>query len=148
MSLKDRINEDMKSAMRARETARLSALRLLLAALKQREVDERKTLSDAEVVAVIEKMLKQRRDSIEQYEAGQRQDLADVEKFEMSVLQTYMPQPLSEAELQAAVAQAVAESGAKGPQDMGKVMAVLKPALAGRADMGKVSALVKAKLAG
>jgi uncharacterized protein YqeY len=138
----------MKSAMRARETARLSALRLLLAALKQREVDERKTLSDAEVVAVIEKMLKQRRDSIEQYEAGQRQDLADVEKFEMSVLQTYMPQPLSEAELQAAVAQAVAESGAKGPQDMGKVMAVLKPALAGRADMGKVSALVKAKLAG
>jgi hypothetical protein len=148
MSLKDRINEDMKSAMRARETARLSAVRLLLAALKQREVDERKTLSDAEVVAVIEKMLKQRRDSIEQYEAAQRKDLADAEKFEVSVLQTYMPQALSEAELEAAVVQAVADSGAKGPQDMGKVMAVLKPALAGRADMGKVSALVKARLAG
>ena len=148
MSLKERITEDMKSALRARETARLSALRLLLAALKQREVDERKTLSDAEVVAVIEKMLKQRRDSIEQYEAGQRQDLADVEKFEVSVLQTYMPQALSEAELQAAVAQAVADSGAKGPQDMGKVMAVLKPKVAGRADMGALSGLVKKKLAG
>ena len=148
MSLKDRISEDMKSAMRARDTARLSAVRLLLAALKQREVDERKTLSDAEVVAVIEKMLKQRRDSIEQYEAAQRQDLADVEKFEVSVLRSYMPAGLSDAELQAAVAQAIADSGAKGPQDMGKVMAVLKPALAGRADMGKVSALVKATLAG
>jgi uncharacterized protein len=148
MSLKDRITEDMKSALRARETARLSALRLLLAALKQREVDERKVLSDADVVAVIEKMLKQRRDSIEQYEAAQRQDLADVEKFEVSVLQTYMPQALTDAELQAAITQAMAESGAKGPQDMGKVMAVLKSALAGRADMGKVSALVKAKLTG
>jgi uncharacterized protein len=148
MSLKDRISEDMKSALRARETARLSALRLLLAALKQREVDERKTLSDAEVVAVLEKMLKQRRDSIEQYEAAQRQDLADVEKFEVSVLRSYMPAGLSDAELQAAVAQAIADCAAKGPQDMGKVMAVLKPALAGRADMGKVSALVKATLAG
>ncbi len=148
MSLKDRISEDMKTAMRARETARLSALRLLLAALKQVEVDERKVLTDAEVVAVIEKMLKQRRDSIEQYEAAQRQDLADAEKFEVSVLRTYMPEALSEAELQAAVAKAVADSGAKGPQEMGKVMALLKPALAGRADMGKVSALVKAKLAG
>jgi len=148
MSLRDRISEDMKSALRARETARLSALRLLLAALKQVEVDERKTLSDAEVIAVIEKMLKQRRDSIEQYEAAQRQDLADAEKFEVSVLRTYMPESLSDAELQAAVARAVADSGAKGPQDMGKVMAVLKPALAGRADMGKVSALVKARLAG
>jgi uncharacterized protein len=148
MSLKDRISEDMKSAMRARETARLSALRLLLAALKQVEVDERKVLTDAEVVAVIEKMLKQRRDSIEQYEAAQRQDLADVEKFEVSVLRTYMPEALSEAQLQAAVAEAVADSGAKGPQDMGKVMALLKPALAGRADMGKVSALVKAQLVG
>jgi hypothetical protein len=148
MSLKDRISEDMKSALRARETARLSALRLLLAALKQVEVDERKTLSDADVIAVIEKMLKQRRDSIEQYEAAQRQDLADAEKFEVSVLRTYMPESLSDAELQAAVARAVADSGAKGPQDMGKVMAVLKPALAGRADMGKVSALVKARLAG
>jgi uncharacterized protein len=148
MSLKDRITEDMKSALRARETARLSALRLLLAALKQREVDERKTLSDTEVVAVIEKMLKQRRDSIEQYEAARRQDLADAERFEVSVLQTYMPQPLTDAELQAAIGQALAESGAKGPQDMGKVMSVLKPVLAGRADMGKVSALVKAKLTG
>jgi uncharacterized protein YqeY len=148
MSLKDRISEDMKSAMRAKEAARLSALRLLLAALKQVEVDERKVLTDAEVVAVIEKMLKQRRDSIEQYEAAKRQDLADAEKFEVSVLRTYMPQLLSEAELQAAVAKAVSDSGAKGPQEMGKVMALLKPALAGRADMGKVSALVKARLAG
>ena len=148
MSLKDRISEDMKTAMRARDTARLSALRLLLAALKQVEVDERKVLTDAEVVAVIEKMLKQRRDSIEQYEAAQRQDLADAEKFEVSVLRTYMPEALSEVELQAAIAKAVADSGAKGPQEMGKVMALLKPALAGRADMGKVSALVKAKLAG
>jgi uncharacterized protein YqeY len=148
MSLKDRISEDMKSAMRAKEAARLSALRLLLAALKQVEVDERKVLTDAEVVAVIEKMLKQRRDSIEQYEAAKRQDLADAEKFEVSVLRTYMPQLLSEAELQAAVAKAVSDSGAKGPQEMGKVMALLKPALAERADMGKVSALVKARLAG
>jgi hypothetical protein len=146
MSLKDRISEDMKSAMRARDTARLSALRLLLAALKQVEVDERKVLTDAEVVAVIEKMLKQRRDSIQQYEAAQRQDLADAEKFEVTVLKTYMPEALSEEQLQAAVAKAVADSGAKGPQDMGKVMAVLKPALAGRADMGKVSARVKARL--
>jgi uncharacterized protein YqeY len=148
MALKDRISEDMKSAMRARDTARLSALRLLLAALKQVEVDERKVLTDADVVAVIEKMLKQRRDSIQQYEAAQRQDLADAEKFEVSVLNAYMPEALSDAELQAAVAKAVADSGAKGPQDMGKVMALLKPALAGRADMGKVSALVKASLAG
>ncbi len=146
MSLKERITEDMKNAMRARDTARLSALRLLLAALKQREVDERKTLSDADVVAVIEKMLKQRRDSIEQFEAAQRQDLADAEKLEVGVLQAYMPQALSDADLQAAVAQAIQDSGARGPQDMGKVMGVLKPALAGRADMGKVSALVKARL--
>ncbi len=146
MSLKERITEDMKTAMRARDTARLSALRLLLAALKQREVDARKTLSDADVVAVIEKMLKQRRDSIEQFEAAQRQDLADAEKLEVGVLQAYMPQALSDADLQAAVAQAIQDSGAKGPQDMGKVMGVLKPALAGRADMGKVSALVKARL--
>jgi hypothetical protein len=126
----------------------LSALRLLLAAIKQREVDERKTLEDAEVVAVIEKMLKQRRDSIQQFEAAQRQDLADTEKFEVSVLQSYMPRALSDAEVEAAVAKAIADSGAAGPQDMGKVMAILKPALAGRADMGKVSARVKASLAG
>jgi uncharacterized protein YqeY len=148
MPLKDRITEDMKAALRARETARLSALRLLLAAIKQREVDERKTLEDAEVVAVIEKMLKQRRDSIQQFEAAGRQDLADTEKFEVSVLESYMPQALSDAEVEAAVAKAIADSGATGPQDMGKVMALLKPALAGRADMGKVSARVKASLAG
>jgi uncharacterized protein YqeY len=121
---------------------------LLLAALKQREVDERIELDDAAVVAVIEKMLKQRRDSIAQYEAAGRQDLADAEKFEMGVLQGYMPAALSDAEIDAVVAEAVSTSGAKVPQDMGKVMAVLKPRLAGRADMGKVSALVKAKLAG
>jgi uncharacterized protein YqeY len=148
MSLKDRITEDMKSAMRGKDAARLSALRLLLAAMKQREVDERITLSDADVVAVIEKMIKQRRDSIVQYEAANRQDLADAEKFELSVLQGYMPQALSEAEVQAAIDDAIAQAGAKGPQDMGKVMAMLKPALAGRADMGRASALVKARLAG
>jgi hypothetical protein len=146
MSLKERINEDMKAAMRSKETARLSALRLLLAAIKQREVDERIALTDTDVVAVIDKMLKQRRDSISQYEAAGRQDLADAEKFELGVLQTYLPQPLSEAEVEAAVANAIAQAGAKGPQDMGKVMAVLKPALAGRADIGRVSALVKARL--
>ncbi len=146
--LKNRITEDMKNAMRAKETARLSALRLLLAAIKQREVDERKDLTDADIVSVIDKMLKQRRDSVTQYEAAKRQDLADAEKFEMTVLQAYMPQALSEAEIAAAVAAAVAESGAQGPQDMGKVMAVLKPKLAGRADMTAVSKLVKERLAG
>lgn len=145
--LKNRITEDMKNAMRAKDTARLSALRLLLAAIKQREVDDRKDLTDADIVAVIDKMLKQRRDSVTQYEAAKRQDLADAEKFEMTVLQAYMPQALSEAEIAAAVAAAVAESGAQGPQDMGKVMAVLKPKLAGRADMTAVSKLVKERLA-
>jgi uncharacterized protein YqeY len=148
MALKDRINDDVKAAMRAKETARLSALRLLLAALKQREVDERITLTDADVVAVIDKMLKQRRDSISQFEAAKRQDLADAEKFEVSVLQAYLPQAMSQAEVEAAVAKAIADLGAQGAQDMGKVMAALKPALAGRADMGKVSAIVKARLAG
>jgi uncharacterized protein len=146
MSLKDRITEDMKSAMRSKETARLSALRLLLAALKQREVDERITLTDADVVAVIDKMIKQRRDSISQYEAAGRQDLADAEKFELGVLQGYMPQPMAENEIEAAIDAAIAQTAAKGAQDMGKVMAALKPALAGRADMGKVSAVVKARL--
>jgi len=145
--LKNRITEDMKNAMRAKDTARLSALRLLLAAIKQREVDERKDLTDADIVSVIDKMQKQRRDSVTQYEAAKRQDLADAEKFEMTVLQAYMPQALSEAEIAAAVAAAVAESGAQGPQDMGKVMAVLKPKLAGRADMTAVSKLVKERLA-
>ncbi len=147
MTLKARITEDMKAAMRAREAARLSAIRLLLAAIKQREVDERVELDDAAVLAVIDKMLKQRRDSIQQYEAAGRQDLADVEKFEVQVLTAYMPQALSEAEIEAAVAAAVASSGAKGMAEMGKVMALLKPQLAGRADMGQVSARVKAALA-
>ena len=147
MSLKDRITEDMKAAMRAKDSARLSAVRLLLAAIKQREVDERKSLSDADVVAVIGKMLKQRRDSISQYEAAGRRDLADAEQFEVQVLTAYMPQPLSETEIEAAVVDAIAKAGAKGPQDMGTVMAALKPALAGRADMGKVSSLLKSKLA-
>jgi uncharacterized protein YqeY len=148
VNLRQQITEDMKSAMRSGDAGRRDAIRLLLAALKQREVDERIELDDAAVVAVIEKMLKQRRDSIAQYEAAGRQDLADAEKFEMGVLQGYMPAALSDAEIDAVVAEAVSTSGAKVPQDMGKVMAVLKPRLAGRADMGKVSALVKAKLAG
>ncbi|MDH4215445.1 MAG: GatB/YqeY domain-containing protein [Gallionella sp.] len=146
MSLKQQISDDMKAAMRAKETARLGAIRLLLAAMKQREVDERIELSDADVVAIIEKMNKQRRDSISQYEAAGRQDLADVEKFEMGVLATYMPQQLGDAEIAAAVTETIAATGASGPQDMGKVMGVLKPKLAGRADMGKVSALIKAQL--
>jgi hypothetical protein len=146
MSLKEKISEDMKAAMRAKETARLGAIRLLLAAMKQREVDERIELTDADVVAIIEKMLKQRRDSISQYKAANRQDLVDVEEFEVSVLQTYMPQQLSEAEIVSAIAEAIAATGAAGPQDMGKVMGVVKPKLAGRADMGKVSGLIKAQL--
>lgn len=146
MSLKQQISEDMKAAMRAKDSARLGTIRLLLAALKQREVDERIELSDADVVAVIDKMLKQRRDSVTQYEAAGRQDLADVEKQEMSVLQTYMPQPLSEAEIEAAIVEAISATGAAGPQDMGKVMGMLKPKLAGRADMGKVSGLIKGRL--
>lgn len=146
MSLKTRINEDMKAAMKAREAERLGAIRLLLAAIKQKEVDERSDLDDAAVLGVIERMLKQRRDSIFQFEQAGRTDLADKEKFEVSVLQAYMPQALGDAELAAAVAAAVAELGAKGPQDMGKVMGLLKGRLAGRADMGKVSALVKARL--
>jgi len=147
MSLKQQITEDMKTAMRAKDTARLGAIRLLLAAMKQREVDERIELSDADVVTIIEKMIKQRRDSISQFEAAARQELADAEKFEITVLQTYMPQAMSEDEVTAAVSDAIATSGAKSPQEMGKVIALLKPKLAGRADMGKVSALVKARLA-
>jgi uncharacterized protein len=148
MSLKARITEDMKVAMRAKDAPRLSAIRLLLAAMKQKEVDERVELSDADVVAIIDKMQKQRRDSISQYEKGGRQDLAEVEKFEMGVLQSYMPQALSDAEVEAEIAAAMQATGAKAMSDMGKVMAVLKPKLAGKADMGKVSALIKAKLAG
>jgi uncharacterized protein len=147
MSLKTRINEDMKVAMKARETTRLAAIRLLMAAMKQKEVDERIELDDAGVIGVIEKMLKQRKDSIAQYEAAKRQDLADVEKFEVGVLTAYMPQAMSAAEVEAIVARAVADSGAKGPADMGKVMALVKPQIAGRADMGEVSKLVKTRLA-
>jgi len=147
MSLKARINEDMKSAMKARETARLGAIRLLIAAIKQREVDERVELDDAGVLGVIDKMLKQRRDSISQFEKAARQDLADAEKYEVQILSAYMPQALDPEEIQAAIAEAIAASGAAGPQDMGKVMAALKPKLAGRADMSKVSGLVKAALA-
>lgn len=146
MSLRQKITDDMKAAMRAKDTARLSAIRLLLAAIKQREVDERVDLSDADIVTIIEKMNKQRRDSISQYEAAQRQDLADVEKFEMSVLAEYMPRQLDEAEIAVAVDEAIAAVGAKGPQDMGKVMGYIKPKLAGVADMSRVSALIKARL--
>ena len=146
MSLREQINDDLKAAMRSGETVRRDTIRLLTAALKQREVDERKTLTDADVLAVIEKMIKQRRDSISQFEQGGRQDLADKEKQELTLLQTYMPQAMGEDELAAAIASAVSETGAAGPADMGKVMAALKPKLAGRADMGKVSAAVKARL--
>lgn len=146
MSLKEQINEDMKTAMRARETARLGVIRLLLAAIKQKEVDERIVLDDAAVVAVIDKMLKQRKDSITQYEAAKRTDLADAEKFEAEVLTAYMPAGLSAEEIAAAVKAAIVATGAAGPADMGKVMAVLKPQLAGRADMSEVSKLLKAGL--
>lgn len=148
MSLKDRIQEDMKAALRAKDAARLSAVRLLLAALKQKEVDERKDLADADVLAVIEKMIKQRRESIAQYEKAARADLAAQEQFEIGVLQGYLPRQMSAAELEQAVADALAETGAGSVKDMGKVMALLKPRLAGRADIGKVSALVRAKLGG
>jgi uncharacterized protein YqeY len=147
MDLRTRITEDMKAAMRAREAARLSTLRLLLAAVKQREVDERITLGDAEVVAVIDRMVKQRRDSISQFEAGHRQDLADAERAEVAILETYLPARLSDAEIDAAIDAAIARTGAAGPAGMGKVMGVLKGELAGRADLGAVSARVKARLA-
>jgi uncharacterized protein len=148
MSLKARINDDVKAAMRGGDARRRDALRLLLAALKQREVDERKDLADADVVAIIEKLIKQRRESIAQFEKGRRLDLAQNEQFELDLLQTYMPQALSDAEIAAAVAEAIAAAGAKTPSDMGKVMAALKAKLAGKADMSKVSSLVKTKLAG
>ena len=148
MSLKARISEDMKSAKKARETERLAAIRLLMAAIKQKEVDERVELDDAGITAVVDKMLKQRRDSITQYEAANRQDLADKEKAEMAVLSAYLPQQLSAEEIDVMIDGAIAASGAAGMQDMGKVMALLKPHMAGRADMGAVSARIKAKLAG
>ena len=146
MSLRVRITDDMKSAMKAKEADKLAAIRLLLAAVKQKEVDERIELDDAGVIAVIDKMIKQRRDSISQYQAAQRQDLVDKEQAEMDVLMGYMPQQLSQAEIEALIAKAVADTGAAGMQDMGKVMGALRPQLAGRADMAQVSALIKAKL--
>jgi len=146
MGLKEQITEDMKAAMRAKESARLGAIRLITAAIKQKEVDERIELDDKQVLAIIEKMIKQRKDSIAQFEAGGRQDLVDIEKAELDILTVYMPAALSEAEVKTEVDAAVAASGAAGPQDMGKVMAILKPKLAGRADMTAVSGLVKAAL--
>jgi len=148
MSLKSRVVEDMKTAMRAKEAVRLSTIRMLLAAIKQREVDERIELTDADVIAIIDKMMKQRRDSIAQFEAGKRDDLAAVERAEIAVLEGYMPARLSEAEIDGLIADAIAASGASGLAAMGKVMALLKPKLAGRADMGAVSARIKAKLTG
>ncbi|HYT14865.1 MAG TPA: GatB/YqeY domain-containing protein [Burkholderiales bacterium] len=148
MSLKAKITDDMKAAMKAREAQRLSAIRLLLAAVQQREVDERKDLSDAEVVSVIEKMIRQRRESIAQFQAANRKDLVDNETFELNLLAGYLPKQMSDAEIAEEVSTAIAQTGAKGVPDMGKVMGVLKGKLAGRADMGKVSAQVKAKLAG
>ena len=149
MTLKDRITADMKDAMRAKATARLSTIRLLLAAIKQREVDERKALSDAEVVAVIERMVKQRKDSIEQFEAGNRRDLADAERAELALLGTYLPERMSDTEIDQAIDSALAAAraaGAAGPALLGKVMAALKRQLAGRADMSAVSSKVRARL--
>ena len=149
MTLKDRITDDMKDAMRAKAAARLSTIRLLLAAIKQREVDERRTLADADVVAVIDRMVKQRKDSIAQFDAGNRPDLANAERAELAILEAYLPQRMSEAEIDAAVDTAIAaarSAGSAGPALMGKVMTALKPQLAGRADMAQVSAKVKARL--
>ena len=148
MSLKSKVVEDMKTAMRAKDAARLSTIRMLLAAIKQREVDERIELTDADVLAIIDKMMKQRRESIAQFEAGKRDDLVAAERAEIEVLAAYMPAQLAEAEIDALIAEAIASTGAVGMAGMGKVMAALKPKLAGRADMGAVSARIKAKLAG
>jgi hypothetical protein len=148
MSLKSQVVEDMKNAMRAKDAARLSTIRMLLAAIKQREVDERIELTDADVLTIIDKMIKQRRDSITQFEAGKREDLAAIERAEVELLATYMPARLADAEIDTLIADAIASTGASGMAGMGKVMAVLKPRLAGRADMGAVSAQIKAKLAG
>jgi hypothetical protein len=148
MNLKDRITEDMKAAMRARQAERLSAIRMLLAAIKQREVDSRTETDDAAVLAIVEKLIKQRKDAITQFEAGGRADLVAKETAEVSVLAEYLPQQMSEAEVTAAIDAALSELGATGPAAMGKVMGLLKPRLAGRADMGQVSALVKNRLAG
>ncbi|BAX51830.1 Yqey-like protein [Photobacterium damselae subsp. piscicida] len=146
MTLIERLKDEQKAAMKARDKARLGAIRLALAAIKQREVDEKITLADDDIVAVLTKMVKQRRDSVAQYEAAGRQDLADVELAEISVLEEFMPQPLSDDEVAALLDEAIAATGAAGMQDMGEVMGVLKPQIQGRADMGKVSQLVKTKL--
>lgn len=146
MTLKARISDEMKNAMRAKDTARLGAIRLLQAAIKQREVDERIELDDGQVIEAIEKMLKQRRDSISQYEAANRHDLADVEKAEVSVLQEFLPQALTEAEVDSIINTCIVSTGAEGMKDMGKVMAAVKPLVIGRADMGKLSGLIKARL--
>ncbi|WP_296944419.1 GatB/YqeY domain-containing protein [uncultured Massilia sp.] len=148
MSLKDRITDDMKTAMRAKDTQRLGTIRMLQSEMKNKEVNERIALEDAHIIAIVEKMIKQRKDSITQFEAGGRQDLADNEKAELAVLSVYMPAALSDEEVAAAVKAAVAEAGATGPQDMGKVMAIVKAKLAGRADMTAVSGLVKKALTG
>jgi uncharacterized protein YqeY len=147
MNLKERISEDMKAAMRARETVRLGAIRFLQAAIKQKEVDERIVADDAAIVGIIERLVKQRKDSIAQFQQAGRSDLVDKEQAELALLQAYLPPPLADAELAAAVEAAVAEAGGDGPQAMGKVMAALKPKIAGRADLGKASALVKSRLA-
>ena len=145
--LKNQITEDMKTAMRAKDSVRLGAIRLLLSAIKQREVDERIELTDADVIAVIEKMLKQRRDSIAAFELAKRDDLADIEKFEVTVLQTYMPKQMSDDEINQIITQVIADTGAQGAKDMGKVVGLVKPLVAGMADMGKVSGLIKTRLA-
>jgi len=147
MTLKAQLTDDMKTAMKSGDKERLGVIRLINAAIKQKEVDERVEMTDELVLAVLEKMMKQRKDSISQYEAAGRDDLAAVEKMESGIIQGYLPQPLTQAEIEALVAKAVADTGADGPQAMGKVIAALKPLLAGRADMGAVSALVKAALA-
>ncbi len=144
--LKTRIQNDMKAAMRAKEKARLGTVRMLLAAIKQREIDDQSPLSDEQVLGVIEKMLKQRRDSIKQYESADRPELAEIEKAEMAVLQAYMPGQMSDEEIETLVTEFIKSSGARGPQDMGKVMSAIKPKVQGRADMGRVSQLVKAKI--
>jgi len=146
MSLREKINEDTKTAMKAREAEKLSAIRLLQAALKQKEIDERITLSDSDVLGIIDKMLKQRRDSIEQYRAGNRPDLVAKEEFEVNVLQAYLPAQLSDAEVMKILDDVIAQTGAQGARDMGKVMNALRPLVAERADMGKLSGLVKARL--
>lgn len=147
MSLKARVTDDMKAAMRSKETQKLSAIRMLIAAIKQKEIDERIELDDAQTLAIVDKLIKQRRDSVEQFDKAGRDDLAQIERFEIDVLAAYMPAQASEADIEAAIAAAIADTGAEGMKDMGKVMGVLKDQLAGRADIGKLSGRVKAALA-